>query len=80
MDHSVRAYLKRIPISKLNALFEDSSFEDTYATNDAILRDVLEVLIARSTEPGSERSASIYRMQALQSKRKQPEHFASAKQ
>ena len=68
MDHSVRAYLERMSLKKLTSLFENGSFEEAYAVNDAILRDVLEVLIARNTDPGSDLSPCIQRLQEIQSK------------
>ena len=67
MDHSVRAYLERIPIAKLNTLFESDSFGELYAINDKILQDILGVLIARSTEPGSDLLSAIDKIQTLQS-------------
>ena len=70
MDHSVRAYLERIPITKLNSLVESDSFEDTYAVNDAILQDVLEILLSRNTEPGSQFAAYIQKIKQIQSTQK----------
>ena len=70
MDHSVRSYLERIPIAKLNTLLENDAFENTYAINDAILQDILEVLISRNAEPGSHLLPSIEKIQKLQTNRK----------
>ena len=73
MDHSIRGYLKRIPISKLNTLVIDDYFEDTYEINDALLQDILEVLIARKSEPGSDLLPSIDQIRKLQAKQKKTE-------
>ena len=73
MDHSVRAYLERIPLEKLKTLFEDGFIEDGYAVNDRILQDILEVLISRNTEPGSDLSTYIQDIEEIQVKRKQTE-------
>ena len=73
MDHSIRGYLGRIPVAQLKTLCEDDAFEDTYAINDALLQDILEVLIDRKSEPGSDLLPSIDRMLKLQAKRKETE-------
>lgn len=69
MDHSVRAYLERLPIQKLNAFLDDEAFALNNTLNDTILQDLLEVLIARSNEPGSDLSRHIPRIEKLRSQR-----------
>lgn len=70
MKYSVRAYLERLPIEKLSKLFQDGSLDETYAVNDAILQDILDVLISRNDESGGQLSTYI---QIIKEKQKQPE-------
>ena len=53
LDHSVRAYLERIPIEKLHSVLEDGFIENSNRIGAAVLQDELEVLIIRNkTEKG----------------------------
>ena len=65
MDHSVRAYLERMPTAKLKSLVASGFFEDADGIDDTVLRDALEVLIARNTE--SDLSSYIQKLQEIQS-------------
>ena len=66
MDHSVRAYLERMPTTKLKSLVESGFFEDADGIDDTVLQDVLEVLITRNTE--SDLSSYIQKLQKIRSK------------
>ena len=48
LDHSVRAYLERITVDKLQLILDSESFDNTDAMGDAILQDLLETMIARN--------------------------------
>ena len=74
MDHSVRSYLQRMPIDKLNTLFAKDFFEAAYAINDVILQDILEVLLSRNSEPGSHLFSAISKIQEMQSNRNRSEY------
>ena len=65
MNHSVRAYLERIPLSKLEKFLDDNCTIDNYDVDDDTLRHILEVSIIRNLEDGYDLSAHIRRMQAI---------------
>ena len=66
MDHSVRAYLERMPVTKLKSLLENGFFDDTNEIHDAVLQDALEVLITRNTAPDSDLTPYIQKLQEIQ--------------
>ena len=71
MNHSVQAYLDRIPINQLILFLENDLFAGTYAINDAILQDIFEALISRNTAEGGCLFPYIHAVQEIQVKRKQ---------
>lgn len=66
MDHSVRAYLERIPIEKLHSVLEKDFIKNTDASSEVILQDVLEALITRNKAEDGLWTEYIYQIQAKQ--------------
>ena len=74
MDHSVRAYLERIPIDRLCLFLENDLFQNAYAIHDGILQDILEALISRNNPEDHDLLPYIRKIQKIQSmQHKSPE-------
>ena len=70
LEHSVRAYLDRMPMDKLLFLVNHYSSQGESPITDDLLQNILEVLIARNTTEGERLSPYINMIMELKTMHK----------